>query len=160
MSEEQAVLIDSEIALAYTLLLNHPNLGVPELAARLDRTEEEARTLLDQMVDLSLLHRREQKRAPLVATHPIEEQLPQRLEGGDCTPLERSIVRLLATGAKDDAVARQLGLSVRTLRRGIAELMERLKATSRFQLGVRVAALGWLDRVGDGTAGRPAEVTG
>ncbi|MGY0231554.1 helix-turn-helix transcriptional regulator [Longispora urticae] len=62
---------------------------------------------------------------------------------GDCSPLERSILRLLATGAKDEAVARQLGLSVRTVRRNIADLMDRLQATSRFALAIRASESGW-----------------
>lgn len=61
-----------------------------------------------------------------------------------CGPVELSILRLLATGAKDEAVARQLGLSVRTVRRGIAELMEQLRAGSRFELGARAAERGWI----------------
>jgi DNA-binding CsgD family transcriptional regulator len=55
---------------------------------------------------------------------PIEEELP------------RSVLRLLATGAKDDAVARRLGISLRTCRRLVAGMMERLGASSRFQAGV------------------------
>ncbi|MFF8789600.1 LuxR C-terminal-related transcriptional regulator [Streptomyces sp. NPDC015125] len=50
--------------------------------------------------------------------------------------LQRAIVRLLATGAKDEVVARRVGLSVRTCRRHIAEIMESLGADSRFQAGV------------------------
>lgn len=63
----------------------------------------------------------------------------------DCTPLERAILRQLAMGAKDEAVARQFGLSVRTLRRGIADMMERLQARSRFELGARSVLRGWFD---------------
>jgi DNA-binding CsgD family transcriptional regulator len=63
----------------------------------------------------------------------------------ECTPLERAILRQLAMGAKDEAVARQFGLSVRTLRRGIADMMERLQARSRFELGARAALRGWFD---------------
>ncbi|MFC4856104.1 helix-turn-helix domain-containing protein [Actinophytocola glycyrrhizae] len=50
--------------------------------------------------------------------------------------LRRSVLRLLATGAKDDAVARRLGVSLRTCRRLVAGMMERLGASSRFQAGV------------------------
>jgi DNA-binding CsgD family transcriptional regulator len=69
-------------------------------------------------------------------------------EGSDadrnCTAAELSVLRMLATGAKDEAVARQLGLSVRTVRRCIADLMTRVDASSRFELGVRAVAEGWL----------------
>ncbi|MHB9856769.1 helix-turn-helix transcriptional regulator [Streptomyces sp. YIM S03343] len=57
---------------------------------------------------------------------------------------ERSLTRLLAAGMKDEAVARHMGVSLRTLRRRVSELQERLGAASRFQLGVRAAQRGWL----------------
>ncbi|MEZ0066908.1 DNA-binding CsgD family transcriptional regulator [Streptacidiphilus sp. MAP12-20] len=58
--------------------------------------------------------------------------------------VKRSILRLLALGAKDEVVARRLGLSVRTCRRHIADLMGVLDAGSRFQAGVAAEALGLL----------------
>ncbi|SNS32649.1 regulatory protein, luxR family [Streptosporangium subroseum] len=57
---------------------------------------------------------------------------------------EREILRLLSIGLTDDAVARRLDVSVRTLRRVTAALMERLDARSRFQAGYLAAARGWL----------------
>jgi DNA-binding NarL/FixJ family response regulator len=56
--------------------------------------------------------------------------------------LRQSILRLLAGGAKDEAVARRLGLSVRTCRRHISEIMQTLGAASRFQAGVEAHSLG------------------
>jgi len=61
-----------------------------------------------------------------------------------CTTAEAAVLRLLASGAKDEAVARQLNVSVRTVRRHISAVMVRLNATSRFEAGVRAAALGWI----------------
>lgn len=58
--------------------------------------------------------------------------------------LKSSIVRMLAGGLKDDAIAKRLGLSVRSLRGHIAEIMSRLGADSRFQAGVHVAQADWL----------------
>ena len=52
------------------------------------------------------------------------------------------ILRTLSAGQKDETAARQLGLSVRTYRRRVAELMETLGASSRFQAGVRARELG------------------
>lgn len=57
---------------------------------------------------------------------------------------ERALLRLWAKGATDEAAARQLGVSVRTIRRLSANLMERLDAASRFQAGARAFDLGWL----------------
>ncbi|MFD4829579.1 LuxR C-terminal-related transcriptional regulator [Streptomyces uncialis] len=61
------------------------------------------------------------------------------------TPREREILALLASGAKDEAIARRLGCSERTLRRLLAALVRRLGAESRFAAGVRAARLGLLD---------------
>lgn len=54
----------------------------------------------------------------------------------------RQILRLLSAGQKDEAAARQLGVSVRTYRRRVADLMTLLGAESRFQAGERASALG------------------
>ena len=45
------------------------------------------------------------------------------------------VIRLLAQGMTDEAVARFLGLDVRTVRRRVADAMDDLGATSRFALG-------------------------
>jgi len=63
------------------------------------------------------------------------------------TPLtahEAEVLRLLAGGAKDEQVARLLGISLRTARRITANLSERLDAASRFELGVAAAKRGWV----------------
>ncbi len=49
-----------------------------------------------------------------------------------------TLVKLLATGANDLAIARQLGISERTLRRRIVRLQDQFRAQSRFQLGVMI----------------------
>ena len=49
------------------------------------------------------------------------------------------VLRLLAAGAKDETIARQLGLSLRTVRRRVAEKISELGATTRFQAGVEAA---------------------
>ncbi|WP_030462661.1 helix-turn-helix domain-containing protein [Kitasatospora sp. NRRL B-11411] len=59
--------------------------------------------------------------------------------------LDRTIVRMLAAGLKDEAIARRLGMSLRTARRHIADIMDELGAESRFQAGVAVARAGLLD---------------
>jgi len=59
--------------------------------------------------------------------------------------LDRTIVRMLAAGLKDEAIARRLGMSLRTARRHIADIMVELGAESRFQAGVAAAKAGLLD---------------
>lgn len=56
--------------------------------------------------------------------------------------LQRQILQLLAEGAKDETIARVLGISVRTCRRHVAEIMTSLDAVSRFQAGANAALLG------------------
>lgn len=50
--------------------------------------------------------------------------------------LHRAVVRMLAEGAKDEVIARRLGVSLRTCRRHIAEILDGVGAESRFQGGV------------------------
>ncbi len=57
---------------------------------------------------------------------------------------DRALLVLLVSGLKDDAIARQLGLSTRTMRRRMRMLLERLSAANRFQAGVQAARRGWL----------------
>ncbi|GAA0274474.1 helix-turn-helix domain-containing protein [Streptomyces polychromogenes] len=57
---------------------------------------------------------------------------------------ERSLLRLLAAGMTDEAASKRLGLSLRTVRRQMAALMERLDATSRFEAGLKAGRRGWL----------------
>ncbi|PBC95531.1 regulatory protein, luxR family [Streptomyces sp. OV198] len=70
--------------------------------------------------------------------------LGQPVADGELTEGERTLTRLLAAGMKDEAVARHLGVSLRTLRRRVSDLQERLGAASRFQLGMRAAQRGWV----------------
>lgn len=57
---------------------------------------------------------------------------------------DRQIVTLMAAGLTDEAIARRLHLSRRTVVRRIAALLDRLGATTRFQAGVQAANRGWL----------------
>jgi DNA-binding NarL/FixJ family response regulator len=54
------------------------------------------------------------------------------------------LLALMAAGLKDEVVARRLGLSLRTVRRRIANLMDELGADTRFQAGLEAARRGWL----------------
>lgn len=53
-----------------------------------------------------------------------------------------SVLRALTSGVTDEAAARELGMSLRTYRRRVAELLVTLNAGSRFQAGVRASELG------------------
>ena len=56
----------------------------------------------------------------------------------------RLLLDQLARGAKDEQIARTLGLSLRTVRRRVAELLDDLEASSRFQAGVEAVRRGWI----------------
>jgi DNA-binding NarL/FixJ family response regulator len=60
----------------------------------------------------------------------------------ELAPEARAILRALGAGLTDEVAARQLGTSLRTYRRRVAELMAELEADSRFQAGLRVGELG------------------
>ncbi|GGV22740.1 LuxR family transcriptional regulator [Kitasatospora herbaricolor] len=62
--------------------------------------------------------------------------------------IKQAIVRLLAEGMKDEMIARRLGMSLRTCRKHIAESMETLGASSRFQAGYLARARGELAEPG------------
>jgi DNA-binding CsgD family transcriptional regulator len=57
---------------------------------------------------------------------------------------QRLLLLQLAGGAKDEQIARTLGMSVRTVRRRVADLMDELGADSRFQAGVEAVRRGWI----------------
>ncbi|MER7131437.1 DNA-binding response regulator [Streptosporangium saharense] len=54
----------------------------------------------------------------------------------------RRVLAMLGSGRKDEAAARELGLSLRTYRRRVAALMKALDADSRFEAGLRARELG------------------
>jgi DNA-binding CsgD family transcriptional regulator/sugar-specific transcriptional regulator TrmB len=57
---------------------------------------------------------------------------------------ERELLRLLSRGLTDEAAARHLGVSLRTERRMVASIMQRLGAQSRFQAAIRATQRHWL----------------
>jgi DNA-binding CsgD family transcriptional regulator len=69
--------------------------------------------------------------APTVDDHGVSSQ-------------ERELLLLLAAGQTDATAARRLGVSLRTVRRMVAELTDRLGARSRFQAGLEASRRGWL----------------
>lgn len=58
----------------------------------------------------------------------------------------RPVIEQLLTGATDTTASQRLGLSPRTFSRRVSELLDNLRAESRFQAGVEAARRGWLPR--------------
>jgi hypothetical protein len=94
---------------------------------------------------LILLHRGSHVRAALwMFAHAWQTASPLPA-GNDAISLsrwERRVLAQVATGIKDEAGARRLEVSVRTYRRYVTELCERLGASSRFEAGIRAAQAG------------------
>ena len=61
-------------------------------------------------------------------------------------PMKRKLVQLAADGLTDEQVSRRLGISLTTVRRHMAAVMEELNVRSRFQAGAVAATAGWLDK--------------
>jgi len=88
---------------------------------------------------------------------PLTRQLPTTAPGVQVTAVQQSIARLLSQGHVDDAVARKLGISVRTCRAHIAKLMQALGADSRTHLGALIVRSGIVDEAtAPGTRKGPA----
>ncbi|MFI9361606.1 erythropoiesis-stimulating protein [Kitasatospora sp. NPDC053057] len=60
------------------------------------------------------------------------------------TARQYQVLRLMQLGYKDEAIAREIGVSSRTMRRIVRELFEQLDATGRFSAGMAAQARGWL----------------
>lgn len=63
--------------------------------------------------------------------------IEEKTSSVDFSERELIILRMLANGMKDEAMARALGVSTRTLRRAITDIMGKLGVSSRFQMGAR-----------------------
>lgn len=67
------------------------------------------------------------------------------MDFGEARPdLRRFLLQELAAGARDEQIARSLGLSLRTVRRRVADLLIELGVDTRFQAGVEAVRRGWL----------------
>lgn len=68
----------------------------------------------------------------------------ERDEGPPLDERDQRVLALLATGASDQLIARQTGVSVRTVERRVRYLTEHLGAATRFQAGVQAVRRGWV----------------
>ncbi|KDN81973.1 hypothetical protein KCH_62900 [Kitasatospora cheerisanensis KCTC 2395] len=69
---------------------------------------------------------------------------PAARDDQDLTGSERALLQLLGQGHTDESASRKLGLSLRTVRRMMKDLMDRLGAESRFQAGAQAVRKEWL----------------
>ncbi|MFB2599933.1 hypothetical protein ACEXQE_19275 [Herbiconiux sp. P17] len=60
------------------------------------------------------------------------------------TDAELALLALFSAGLKDEMIARQLGVSARTVRRRSQDLLRELGSANRFQAGAEAARRGWI----------------
>jgi DNA-binding NarL/FixJ family response regulator len=87
---------------------------------------------------------------------PLFEEQPRETAVDGVPEIQRTIARLLIEGQVDEAIARRLGMNVRTCRAHIAKLAAALGSGSRAQLGYLIARSGLLrDETAPGDPGHP-----
>ncbi|CAL9340813.1 hypothetical protein SUDANB95_00263 [Actinosynnema sp. ALI-1.44] len=123
---EAAVPMDALVVDGTTALLPGPRAGMA--AFRLPSVVAATTALFDRMWPVAV---------PLVPVEAVEHREA-------LSPRERDLLALLWSGATDDSAAARLGISVRTVRRMVSDIMNRLGARSRFQAGAKAADRGWL----------------
>ncbi|MFI6447315.1 LuxR C-terminal-related transcriptional regulator [Kitasatospora sp. NPDC050543] len=64
--------------------------------------------------------------------------------GPQLSETERLVLGVLTRTEKDEAAAREMGVSIRTFRRYVADIMLRLGAANRFQAGLLAKEKGWI----------------
>ena len=67
------------------------------------------------------------------------------LTAGDLDDRSRQVLLLMSAGLKDEAIARAMGMSRRTVQRHVTDAMAVLGARNRFQAGLLARDRGWLD---------------
>jgi DNA-binding NarL/FixJ family response regulator len=77
---------------------------------------------------------------------PLKAGTPYETDPDGITDIQYSIAKLLVEGHVDEAIARRLGMNVRTCRAHIAKLATALGSGSRAQLGFLIAQSGILER--------------
>ncbi|MET8407875.1 helix-turn-helix transcriptional regulator [Streptomyces sp. NPDC005195] len=77
---------------------------------------------------------------------PLSAGAPYESAPGGITNIQYSIAKLLVEGHVDEAIARRLGMNVRTCRAHVAKLATSLGSGSRAQLGYLIAQSGILDQ--------------
>ena len=111
----------------------------------------ESKPLIDALCDLFEFYW--ERALPVPTSRKLEDaeerfvsttELWRSTAGRGPTKDEQAILALIGAGLKDDVIARQLGMSPRTLRRRSQDLMVELGAANRFQAGVEAARRGWV----------------
>lgn len=86
---------------------------------------------------------------------PLQAGTPYETDPDGITDIQHSIAKLLVEGHVDEAIARRLGMNVRTCRAHIAKLATALGSGSRAQLGYLIAQSGILTQNDQAPGGSP-----
>ena len=62
----------------------------------------------------------------------------------ELTESQRTLIALMASGLKDEAIAIEMGVAARTVRRKVQDIYELLGVGNRFQAGIAVKERGWI----------------
>ncbi|MGW7453391.1 LuxR C-terminal-related transcriptional regulator [Streptomyces sp. NPDC054787] len=116
---ERMIIFDREVAF------------IPARSDRQSALEVRNQALIAFLVDV--YERAWQRGTPLTSSSRSREE-PSVIPG-----IRRTICQLLISGYVDEAIARRLGMSVRTCRSHIAKIAEQLGSTNRAQLGYLLA---------------------
>ncbi len=109
------ILVDSQVALIPSMRSYSPGHELRASITRHPMLVEALQWLFETVWDTSV---------PIITTG-YDENDPRR----------RMLISLLMTGSTDNAIASQLGINVRSVRRWISELMDELGVATRLQLG-------------------------
>jgi sugar-specific transcriptional regulator TrmB/DNA-binding CsgD family transcriptional regulator len=110
------ILVDSQVALIPSMRSYSPGHEVRASITRHPMLVEALQWLFETVWDTSV---------PIITAGYTENNDPRR----------QMLISLLMTGTTDNAIASQLGINVRSVRRWISELMDELGVSTRLQLG-------------------------
>ncbi|MEU6996525.1 helix-turn-helix transcriptional regulator [Streptomyces sp. NPDC046465] len=148
----------SQGTLAYAARMAKGNVQIRTLEELIDRLMIFDRTVAlipareDRQVALELRHPGIVEYLAKVFEHqwskatPLIDEVPYAPSSDGITGVQRSIAKLLIDGHVDEAIARRLGMNVRTCRAHIAKIAAALGSGSRAQLGYLIAQSGILDQ--------------
>ncbi len=121
------VLVDDE--LAFLVLLDSAEQREPTVILVYESA------LLDSLSELYNLLWERGTRMPSGDLPQAGEELPDDM---------RLLVALMASGLKDEAIAQEMGIAARTVRRKVQDLYAQLGVRNRFQAGLAVKSRGWV----------------
>ncbi|MEV0583883.1 LuxR C-terminal-related transcriptional regulator [Nonomuraea sp. NPDC050310] len=76
---------------------------------------------------------------------PVGDGSARQAGEGMPSEIHRQVLKMMALGMKDESIANRTGMSLRTVRRHIATIMEMLSVETRFAAGVTAAKRGWVE---------------